>query len=176
MATRAAKRETILELTAKLQAAPLSVVAGFTGLRVKDMETLRKAFLPSGSSVRVVKNTLVRRAAGEAGVEGFAALLAQQTLLAFSGGDPAATAKTLRGFSQRVTGLTIRGAVFEGRIIDARQVTRLATLPSRDQLRAELVWALNAPITGLVYTLDGILSSLVYALQGRLDQLTAAAA
>lgn len=176
MATRAAKEATVDALAAKLRASPLSVVAGFSGLRVKDLETLRREFLASGSSVRVVKNSLARRAATASGVEGLAPMLTQQTLLAFSGDDPAATAKTLRTFSQRVTGLTVRGAAFEGRIIDALRVNRIATLPGREQLRAELVWTLNSPITGLVYALDGTLSSLVYALQGRLDQLKAAAA
>ena len=175
MATKAEKAAAVEALAERLKQAPLSIVTGFTGLRVRDMQTLRRRMRDSGATFRVVKNTLARLAARNAGVDELAAHFEGQSGVAFGGEDVVAAAKALRDFTVRFPTVEIRGGVLEGRLIEPERVTKIAGLPGVDRLRAELVGALASPVSGLVYTLDGLISGLVYALQERAEQLKAGA-
>ena len=175
MATKAEKAAAVEALAERLEQTPLSIVAGFTGLQVRDMQTLRRRMRESGATFRVVKNTLASLAAKRAGIDGLEQHFAGQSGIAFGGEDVVAVARALRGFARRFPTLEIRVGVLEGGLVGPERVSTIAGLPGPQQLRAELVGALASPVSGLVYALDGLISGLVYALQGRLDQLEAPA-
>lgn len=174
MATRAQKAVVVDALTDQLASAPLSIVSGFTDLSVAEQQALRAQTREAGATLRVIKNTLAALAADKAGIQGLDALLNGQSAFTFSGEDVPAAARVLRDFSQQHPTVEIRGGALNGEVLDGAQVLRLASIPGREQLNAEVVWAMGAPISNLVYTLDGLISGLVYALQERVDQLQAA--
>ena len=174
MATRAQKAVVVDALTDQLASAPLSIVSGFTDLSVAEQQALRAQTREAGATLRVIKNTLAALAADKTGIQGLDALLNGQSAFTFSGEDVPAAARVLRDFSQQHPTVEIRGGALNGEVLDGAQVLRLASIPGREQLNAEVVWAMGAPISNLVYTLDGLISGLVYALQERVDQLQAA--
>ncbi len=174
MATRAEKAALVDVLTAQLTSAPLSIVSGFTNLSVADQQALRAQMREAGATLRVVKNSLAARAADQIGIEGLDKLLTGQSAFTFSGEDIPAAARVLRDFSQQHATVEIRGGALDGQVLDGERVLRLASIPGREQLNAEAVWAIGAPISNLVHTLDGLISGLVFALQERVDQLQAA--
>ena len=93
--------------------------------------------------------------------------------MTFSGDDIVAAARTLRDFSSAHPTMDIRGGVVDGKPLDAIRVMRIASLPGLEQLRAEAVWSMESPISGLVRVLEGTVSGIVYALQERVDQIKA---
>ncbi len=174
MATRAEKAAVVDALADQLTSASLSIVSGFTNLSVADQQELRTQMRASGATLRVVKNNLAALAAEQAGIQGLDALLNGQSALTFSGEDLPAAARVLRNFSQQHPTVEIRGGALHGEVLDGDRVLKLAAIPGREQLNAEVVWAIGAPISNLVHTLDGLISGLVFALQERVDQLQAA--
>ncbi len=174
MATRAEKAVVVDALTDQLASAQLSIVSSFTNLSVTDQQVLRGQIRESGATLRVVKNTLAALAADRAGIQGLDALLNGQLALTFSGEDVPAAARVLRDFSRQHPTIEVRGGALNGEVLDGERVLRLASIPGREQLNAEVVWAIGAPISNLVHTLDGLISGLVFALQERVDQLQAA--
>ena len=174
MATRAQKAALVDALSDQLAAAPLSIVSGFANLSVADQQALRSQIREQGATLRVIKNSLAALAADQAGIQGLDALLAGQSAFTFSGEDVTAAARVLRDFSQQHPTVEIRGGALNGEVLDGDRVLRLAAIPGREQLNAEVVWAIGAPISNLVHTLDGLISGLVFALQERVDQLQAA--
>ena len=174
MATRAQKAAVVDALSDQLAAAPLSIVSGFNNLSVADQQALRSQIREQGATLRVIKNSLAALAAEQAGIQGLDALLTGQSAFTFSGEDVPAAARVLRDFSQQHPTVEIRGGALHGQVLDGERVLRLASIPGREQLNAEVVWAIGAPISNLVHTLDGLISGLVFALQERVDQLQAA--
>ena len=174
MATRTEKAALVDQLTEQLKAAPISIVSGFKDLSVADQQVLRSRIREVNANFRVVKNSLAARAAADAGMAELGSLLAGQSAFTFSGDDVPAAARVLHEFSREYPALDIRGAMLDGVILESDGVIKLASIPGRDQLNAELVWVLASPISGFVHVLDGLIGGLVYALQGRVDQLQAA--
>jgi large subunit ribosomal protein L10 len=175
VATRAEKATLVEALAEQLASSPLSIVSGFTNLSVAEQQVLRAQMRESGATLRVIKNNLAARAAERAGIQGLGALLSGQSAFTFSGDDIVGAARVLRDFSLIHPTVDIRGGALNGEVLDNQRVLRLASIPGREQLNAEMVWAIGAPISNLVHTLDGLISGLVYALQERVDQLQAAA-
>ena len=173
MATKAEKAATVEELVAAINAAPLSVVTGYTKLKVAEMQTLRQQMREAGATFRVVKNSLATLAARSGNAESLEPHFHGQAAFTFSGEDAVAAARALRDFSASHPSMEIRAGVAGGKAVDADRVQRIASLPGVEQLRAEFVWSIESPISGLVHTLDGMIHGLVYALQGRLDQVQA---
>lgn len=173
MATKAEKAATVEELVAAINAAPLTIVSGYTRLKVSEMQALRRQMREAGATFRVVKNSLATLAARAGKAEGLDAHFHGQAAFTFSGEDVVGAARVLRSFSASHPSMEIRAGVAEGQGVDADRVRSIADLPGVDQLRAELVWSIESPISSLVHTLDGMIHSVVYALQGRLDQMQA---
>ena len=171
MATKAEKAEIVDALTTALSDAPLSIVAGYTGLKVSDMQELRRQIRETGAAFRVVKNSLAILAARQSNAEHLEPFFHGQTAFAFSGEDVIGTARALRGFAAANPRMEIRGGVAGGEALDSQRILRLASLFGVEQLQAELVWSIESPISGLVHTLTGTIHGLVYALQERVDQL-----
>lgn len=174
MATRTEKAALVEDLTEQLKAAPICIVSGFKDISVADQQVLRSRMRDVNAKLRVVKNSLAVRAAADAGMAELGSLLAGQSAFTFGSDDVPAAARVLHEFSSEHPAIDIRGAMLDGALLESDGVIKLASIPGRDQLNAELVWALDSPISGFVHVLDGLIGGLVYALQGRVDQIQAA--
>jgi len=167
------KERIISELASDLKAAETLIVADYRGLTNKQLEALRDDLLQHGARFRIVKNTLTRRAAAEAGADALLVMLEGPTAIAFieSGGDPAAVAKALATKAKETNVLTLRGGILEGKTLSGEEVDRLATLPPMDVLRGQLVGAIVAPLTQLVALVNAPLRNLHGLLDARIKQL-----
>jgi large subunit ribosomal protein L10 len=167
------KEQIVSELAAELKAAETLIVADYRGLTNKQLESLRDDLLQHGARFRIVKNTLTRRAAAEAGADALLVMLEGPTAIAFieSGGDPAAVAKALAAKSKETNVLAMRGGILEGQTLTGEEIDRLATLPPLDVLRGQLVGAVVAPLTQLVALVNAPLRNLHGLLDARIKQL-----
>jgi large subunit ribosomal protein L10 len=167
------KERIVAELARELGAADTLIVADYRGLTNKQLEALRDRLLEHGARFRIVKNTLTRRAAEQAGADALLVMLEGPTAIAFieSGGDPAAVAKALSATAKETNVLTLRGGLLEGETLSGEEVDRLATLPSVDVLRGQLVGAIVAPLTQLVALVSAPLRDLHGLVEARIKQL-----
>ena len=167
------KERIVSELAADLKDAETLIVADYRGLTNKQLESLRDDLLQHGARFRIVKNTLTRRAATEAGADALLVMLEGPTAIAFieSGGDPAAVAKALATKAKETNVLTLRGGILEGKTLSGEEVDRLATLPPLEVLRGQLVGAIVAPLTQLVALVNAPLRNLHGLIDARIKQL-----
>ena len=167
------KERIVKELAADLSSAETLIVADYRGLTNKQLESLRDELLKHGARFRIVKNTLTRRAAEQAGAEALLVMLEGPTAIAFveSSGDPAAVAKALAATAKESNVLTLRGGMLEGKTLSGDEVDQLATLPPVDVLRAQLVGAIVAPITQLLALVSAPLHDLRGLIDARIKQL-----
>ena len=166
------KERLVEELTERLKSTETLIVADYRGLTVSEIDELRGKLIEQGARFTVVKNTLTKRAAEAAGVEGLVTLLDGPTAIAFleSGGDPVAVAKALDD-AGKTDVLVIRGGFLEGAEIGADDVKRLAKLPPADVLRAQLVGALAGSLTTVVGLFAAPMRDLVGVIDARIKQL-----
>ena len=167
------KERIVSELAAEIGAAETLIVADYRGLTNRQLEALRDRLLEHGARLRIVKNTLTRRAAEEAGADALLVMLEGPTAIAFieSGGDPAAVAKALAATAKETNVLALRGGILEGAALTGEQVSELATLPPVDQLRGQLVGAIVAPLNQLLALVSAPLRDLHGLVQARIEQL-----
>jgi len=167
------KERIVTELAADLSAAETLIVADYRGLSNKQLEALRDELLKHGARFRIVKNTLTRRAAEQAGAEALLVMLEGPTAIAFieSSGDPAAVAKALATTAKTTNVLALRGGILEGKTLSGDEVDQLATLPPVDVLRAQLVGAIVAPLTQLLALVSAPLRDLHGLIDARIKQL-----
>jgi large subunit ribosomal protein L10 len=170
---RSEKERVVAELAERLRSTDTLIVADYRGLSVTDINKLRGELLEHGARFTVVKNTLTRRAAEEAGAEALLALLDGPTAIAFleSEGDPVAVAKALSTAARETRVLEIRGGILDGQQIGEDEVKSLATLPTADVLRAQLVSAVSGPLMSVVGLFTAPLRDLVNVLDARIKQL-----
>jgi large subunit ribosomal protein L10 len=143
---RAAKLESITELSGVFKTANVVVVAHYSGLTVAQMQTLRKQMKHAGAQVKVAKNRLAQIALKDTDVAGIAPLLKGPTVIAFSG-DPVAAPKVAVDFAKANEQFVILGGSMGKTTLDLNGVKALASLPSLDELRAKIVGLLVAPAT-----------------------------
>ena len=143
---RVDKGAAVAELTAGFRNSPATLLTEYRGLTVAQLTELRRS-LGKTTSYAVTKNTLAKRAASDAGIDGLDALFTGPTALAFVSGDPVEAAKGLRDFARTNPLLVIKGGVFEGKAITAAEVTRIADLESREVLLAKLAGAMKANLS-----------------------------
>ena len=138
----------------------------YTGMSVPQITALRKAFSGNDVDYKVIKNTLAKIAAKEAGFEGkFDNLLENQVAIAFSE-DPVAPAKVIKDFlKENEDTLEVLGVFFDGELYDADKYQQLASLPSKEVLLGKFVSCLNSPMYKLASTLNGSMSKLVFGLR-----------
>ena len=159
------KSEAIAELTERLAASDTIIATDFRGLSVKDLSELRVKLTAAESEYSVVKNTLARRAANDTGREALLPYLTGPTGLAWVKGDPAAAAKVLDEFAAQHSGaFSIKGGMLEGSDLAVADVTRLAKLPSREQMLAQLAGGIASPLTGLAGGLQNLIGGLARTL------------
>jgi large subunit ribosomal protein L10 len=132
----------VAEITAEFRDASAMVITEYRGLSMKQLSQLRRS-LGSDVNYTVAKNTLVKRAAAEAGVEGLDDLLVGPTAIAFVSGEPVDAAKALRDFQRDNRQLVVKGGYMEGRALSAAEIDQLADLESREVLLARLAGAMK---------------------------------
>ena len=167
------KERIVGELAERLKSSPNLLVADYRGLTMPEIDELRTKLLESGARFSVVKNTLTRRAAEQAGMQALLELVDGPTAIAFieADGDPAAAAKILNDTARAHDVLVIRGGLLEGDTVGDAEVKQLATLPPADVLRAQLAGAVAAPLTTIVGLFTAPLRDLVNVLDARIKQL-----
>ena len=167
------KERVVEQLAERLRSTETLMVADYRGLTMPEIDELRSKLLEAGARFTVVKNTLTRRAAEAAGRQEVLELIDGPTAIAFldSEGDPAAVAKILNDTARTNDVLVIRGGLLEGTVVGDAEIKRLATLPSADVLRAQLVGAVAGPLTTVVGLFAAPLRDLVGVIDARIRQL-----
>ncbi len=166
MAITAAKQARVAELVGKLTSVKGAVLINYRGLTVAQDTKLRRKFREAGVEYKVVKNTFMRIAATEVGIEGMEPYLDGPTAIAFSATDPVAPAKVISDFikEHKLQSIKIKAGIVEGKMIDADGVKALSSLPPREVLIAQVLAGFQAPIAGLVNVLQGTIRNTVYVL------------
>ena len=170
MAVTAKKQEIVAGLKEKLTTAKGAVLTSYKRLTVAQDTELRRALREAGVSYHVVKNTMTRIAAKEAGLDELAEHLEGTTALAVSTEDAVAPAKVICEFIKKnkldeTKVLTIKAGLVDGEVIGLDQIKALASLPSREVLIAKLLGSMQAPISGTVNVLQGVIRNAVYVLE-----------
>ncbi|MCL8206500.1 MAG: 50S ribosomal protein L10 [Actinomycetia bacterium] len=172
---RAAKAAIVAETAEMLDRAQAVVLASYRQLSVSQMNRLRNELAKGGVRMKVVKNTLIRRAADQVGVTGLEPYLTGPTVLFVSNDDPTAPARLLQSFQREYRTVEIKAGVLDKKAIGADMVRALASLPPREQLLGQLVGTLAAPIQRLAGVLNAPIAGLVRALAQIRDQKPAEA-
>jgi len=169
------KKAVVAEISAQVAKAQAIVVAEYRGLEVGNMTALRREARKSGVYLRVLKNTLARRAVMGTPFEKLSGHLTGPLIYGMSP-DPVATAKVLNEFAKSNDKLVIRGGALPNSVIDAKEVKALATMPSREELIAKLLGTMQAPIATFVRTLNEVPSRFVRTLAAVNEKKQGAAA
>ncbi|RNI21616.1 50S ribosomal protein L10 [Flexivirga caeni] len=151
------KSAAIAELTDKFRDSGAAVLTEYRGLSVAQLTELRNS-LREHATYSVVKNTLTKRAAAEAEVTAFDGQLQGPSAIAFITGEPVEAAKVLRDFAKANPLLVIKGGVLDGKALSSEDITKLASLESRETLLAKLAGAMNASLSQAVYLFAAPLS------------------
>jgi len=152
----AQKQAIVAELKGKLENAVTGVLVDYSGINVADDTALRAQLREAGVEYSVVKNTLTRFAAKEAGLEELSDVLNGNTALAISNDDVVAPAKVLYNFSKDHEYFTIKGGFVEGKVVSVAELEKLATMPSKEGLLCMLLYALNGNVSGLARALQAV--------------------
>lgn len=161
---RTEKERLVAELKAKIGGAQALYYTDFTGLNVKRMTELRRRLRKANVEYVVIKNTLALRAVNESGLVG--QRLRGPTGLVVAK-DPVTAAKLLRDFAKENDKKpAVKGGMYDGRSVDAAQVDQLASMPSREQMLAQLAGGMQAPLAAFVGALSGVLYMFAGALEG----------
>lgn len=168
------KQQIVAELADKLQNSVAGVIVEYKGITVEADTKLRKELRAAGVEYRVVKNTLLSRAAEKAGLMGFDDVLHGTTALAISD-DHTSAAKILNGYIEKSKSKTfkIKSGYVEGKVVSGSEVIALAHLPSKEVLVAQVLGGLNAPIAGLAGVCSGLQRGLVVALNAIAEKQSA---
>jgi large subunit ribosomal protein L10 len=169
---RADKATAVAELTEQFRSSGATVLTEYRGLTVSQLTQLRRS-LGKDVTYSVTKNTLAKRAASQAGIDGIETLFTGPTALTFVSGDVVEAAKSLREFAKANPLLVIKGGVFEGKAITAAEVNRLADLESREVLLAKLAGGMKANLAKAAALFQAPLSKTVRtvaALQDKREQ------
>jgi large subunit ribosomal protein L10 len=167
------KSRVVTELTERLKTADTLIVADYRGLTMPQIDDLRGKLLDHGAKFAVVKNTLTRRAAKDAGVDALLTLLEGPSAIAFieADGDMIAVAKALADSARDTKVLAIRGGILAGKEISGDAVEELAKLPPVDVLRSQVLAAVIAPLTSLLALVNAPVQNLIGLIDARIEQL-----
>src|SRR6186997_3586296 len=159
----------VSEVAAKLQGAQSVIVAEYRGLNVERVTQLRSKARKSGVYLRVLKNTLARRAVQGTPFEKLADQMVGPLAYGISD-DPVAAAKVLHAYAKGNEKLVIKGGAMPGHVMNAKEVGQLASMPSREELLAKLLGTMQAPIAKFVQTLNEVPGRFVRTLAAVRDQ------
>ncbi|MGN0499464.1 MAG: 50S ribosomal protein L10 [Acutalibacteraceae bacterium] len=164
------KKAAVAELSERLKGSVAGVLVNYKGITVADDTKLRKDLREAGVKYTVVKNTLLKRAAEDAGIEGLDPVLEGTTALATSEEDYVAAAKILCEYAEKNKNFEIKSGYVDGGVLGVDEIKDLAKLPSKEVLVAKALGGLNAPITGFVTVLNGNIRGLACVLNAIAEQ------
>jgi large subunit ribosomal protein L10 len=168
------KERVVAGLVERLRASDTLIVADYRGLTMPEIDGVRTEVLKHGARFTVVKNTLTKRAAEEAGVPELVELLDGPTAIAFVGeGDMVGVAKALSDTARQTRILSVRGGILQGKPMSAEQVRDLASLPPAEVLRGQVLGAIVAPLSAIAALINAPLQDLVGLIDARIEQLEA---
>jgi large subunit ribosomal protein L10 len=167
------KKQVVAELTEKLKNAVSGVLVDYKGINVASDTKLRAELRKAGVSYFVQKNTLIKLAAREAGIEGLDDMLKGTTAIATSDSDLVAPAKVIAQFVQNKEKITIKGGFIEGKSASEADIVELSKLPPKEVLIARVLGGFNAPISGFANVLNANLTGLVRVLNAVAEKQTA---
>jgi large subunit ribosomal protein L10 len=143
------KKAVVAEVSAQVANAQTIVIAEYRGIEVTDLTVLRKKARESGVYLRVLKNTLVRRAVADTSFAGLADQMVGPLIYSVSA-DPVAAAKVLNDFAKTNDKLVLKAGSYAGQVLDKAGVQALASVPSREELLSKLLYVMQAPVAGFV--------------------------
>ena len=154
--TRISKEQIVSEYGGGLASAPHAFILGFQGIKVGQADDLRRRVRDSGGCYEVVKNRLALIAVRGKALEGLSEHFSGPTAVAFSNDDPVALAKALADFAKDVPVLEFKAGLLDGQSVPGDQIKAIASLPSREELIAKLLFLMQSPISRLVRGLGAI--------------------
>ena len=158
------KQVIIQEIVEKINRSQSMVLCDYRGLNVAQVTELRRRLREAGVEYKVLKNTMVRFAAREAGIDGLDDILNGPTAVAFGISDPVAPAKIISEFAKTNDKLQIKAGVLDKKVLTAENVKALADIPPREVLLSMVLRGMQGPISGLVNVLQGNIRNLAYVL------------
>ena len=161
------------EVRQRIDSSSAVLLTEYRGLKVSEIATLRRNLRDAGGDYKIYKNTLVRFAVRDLGLEGVEELLVGPTAVAFVDGDVAAVAKALRDFSRTNPNLIVKGGVLGSKALSADEAKALAELPSREVLLARIAGGLAAPMVQFAGLLQALPRNMAYGLKALIDQKVA---
>lgn len=162
--SRAVKEKRVTELTEGFSASPALFLTDYRGISVNKLTSLRFELHKHGAKMKVVKNRLALRVIDPELAAEARKMLSDMTAVTFVSGDVAATAKVLTQFAKQNESFVVKGGVFEGKLVSAKEVIEISNLPSREQLLSQLLSTWNAVPTGFVRVLNAVPSGWVNVL------------
>jgi len=169
--SRERKKELVQQYVERLSQSQGVILADYRGLRVAEMEQLRRAARESGGALQVVKNRLLKLALAEMGLSLPDEWLQGPTLVAFCTDEMPATAKAMVDFAKDVPALVIKGGLLEGSLLSSEQIKDLANLPSREMLLAQVLGTINAPASQVAGVVANGIRQVLNLLQAYVDKL-----
>lgn len=152
-----AKKAAIVDdVTKKFEAATSAVIVDYRGLTVEEVTELRKQLREADVEMKVIKNSILSRAAKQAGLDGLDEVFTGPTAIAFSNEDVVAPAKIIAEFAKNADELEIKGGIIEGKVASIEEITALAKLPNREGLLSMLLSVLQAPVRNVAYAVKAV--------------------
>jgi large subunit ribosomal protein L10 len=165
------KEDVVAELAERLRASDTLIVADYRGLTMSEIDGVRTKLLEHGARFTVVKNTLTKRAAEQAGLVQLNDFLDGPTAIAFVGdADMVAVARTLNDTARQTKVLELKGGILQGRQVSAEEVQTLATLPPFEVLQSQVLGAVIGPLNAIVGLFNAPLQNLVGLIDARIEQ------
>jgi large subunit ribosomal protein L10 len=159
----------VAEIRDRVAGSAATLLTHYRGLSVKDLAQLRTALRGANAELRVVKNTLAKRAAADAGIEGLDELLVGPTALVICDTDPVGPAKALKAFAKDHPDLVIRGGYLDGAVMDAAEAASLADLASREELLARFAGLMQGALAGFARLMQAQLVQQARLMQALID-------
>jgi large subunit ribosomal protein L10 len=159
------KRKQLDDLHKELENASTVYMSGFEGLTVAQDTELRSRISKTGAKYKVVKNTIIERAAAGTQVESATRSLRGTTSVAYGQTDPVALAKIITAYAKENPALVFKIGVVEGRVVSMADISVIATLPSREELFSKVLYLLNSPAQRVASSLAGVARNLAYVIQ-----------
>ncbi len=172
MLSKAEKQKVIDDLVSRFHSVSSVFVVEYQGLKVKEMDVLRKKLRQTNTEFRVVKNTLLEKASLGTDIEKMKDLFSGPTAIAICDGESSAAAKVFIDYSEDFPEIRVKGGIFEGEVVDVSRIEQIAKLPSRQELISEFVGLLSAPMGNLVGVLEQARSNIVNVLEGLKENKT----
>ncbi len=165
MLSKETKQEVINQINERFKSNPSVFVLEFKGLTVKELENVRKDLRQTNSELKIVKNTLLKKAAEDTDAGQLSNLFVGSTAIAFCDEDSAATAKVFVKSAKEYELLNIKGGLLEGKVVSVDEIEKISKLPSRVELIAQFMGLLNSPMSNLLYSLQNMQTKFLYALE-----------